>query len=254
MKRRILTIAFAALVTSAVVLTAACKKTSSSSSEKTSAASQQNSTISEEQDVSQESREEASPSESSEESVFEASTAENSPAESSSSERSEESSAENSTEASESSTDGYYFDDEQIIQNYHTVKKFTEDEEFNALFDKNSIDRNNQTEMQSADSVVDMRNVAVKYGQIWKAEADEAYQKLYSLLESRPEEQQKLVQSQEQWISTLEETEKAFREEAASEGTSGLLAADSAILNYYKGRAAILYQQIFVLTGSFDMD
>ena len=33
-----------------------------------------------------------------------------------------------------------------------------------------------------------------------------------------------------------------------------MLAADSAMMNYYKGRAAVLYEQIYQLTQTFSLD
>ena len=185
---------------------------------------------------------EASPDESSE-----ASTDENSDA-SVSEEPSEE-----SGEISQDSQ-GYYFDDEQIVTDYHEAEYFTDDEKFNALFEKNEIDKAYNDELREIEDTLDMRNTTIKYAQIWKDEQAEAYQKLYDMLAELPEEQEKLVSSQQNWLGELDEIEAGFQSEASGSGTYGLLAADSAMLNYYKGRAAILYYQIYLLNGSFDMN
>lgn len=183
-----------------------------------------------------------------------------------SAERSGELSDEVSDESSDSSADneaslpeqydGYYFDDEQIVKDYHTAKEFTGDEKFNALFKENSIDKEFQKEIMETENESDMRAVTIKYGKRWKEEAGNAYDKLLELLESIPEEKQKLIESQNEWESTLDETESSFKNEAGDEnimGTQALLASDSAMLNYYKGRAAVLYQQIYSITGSFEL-
>lgn len=169
-------------------------------------------------------------------------------------------SQEPSDEASEASnweevsqSDGYCFDDEQIVEDYHHATVFTDDEAFNALFADNSLDTAYRQEQMEAETLTDMRQITIKYAEKWKDEVDAAYQKLHTLLEERPDEQQKLETSQQKWVSSLEATEDSFKKETESEGTQGLLAADSAIMNYYKGRAAILYQQIYVLKGTFEM-
>ena len=43
-------------------------------------------------------------------------------------------------------------------------------------------------------------------------------------------------------------------EEAEEKGTLGPLAADNSVMNYYKGRACVLYHQLYLLNGSFSMD
>lgn len=161
-----------------------------------------------------------------------------------------------SEESGEISQDsqGYYFDDEQIVTDYHEAEYFTDDEKFNALFEKNEIDKAYNDELREIEDTLDMRNTTIKYAQIWKDEQAEAYQKLYDMLAELPEEQEKLVSSQQNWLGELDEIEAGFQSEASGSGTYGLLAADSAMLNYYKGRAAILYYQIYLLNGSFDMN
>ncbi len=182
---------------------------------------------------------------------------ESSKAESEEKSKDESSQAESSyelEEASEISVDGYYFDDEQIVTDYHEAETFTSDEKFNELFAENSIDAAYLEECKELETVSDMRIIAMKYAGIWQEEANEAYDTLHELLEDKPDEQAKLEASQKSWLSTLGEVEESFREESDEDGTYGLLAADSAIMNYYKGRAAVLYQQVYVLTGEFSIE
>lgn len=193
------------------------------------------------------------------------STSDSSKEEQSSEESTEESSTEESSTVESSmeesslpeAYDGYYFDDEQIVEDYHTAHDFTDNEEFNALFAENDLNRQFESDSREVENESDMRALTIRYGELWKQEAQDAYEKLSVLLEEVPAEQEKLVQSQQTWEASLEETENGFLQEASEQGVQGtqaMLAADSAMMNYYKGRAAVLYEQIYQLTGSFSLD
>ena len=163
-------------------------------------------------------------------------------------------SMEEGAETSEDGQDGYYFDDEQIVTHYHDAKAFTNDETFNELFSKNKIDQQYKEETEMMETLSQMREAAIRYGEIWKAEVTKAYQKLFDALKDKPEEQQKLEKSQQEWESSLSDAESSLREEAEENGTLGPLAADNSVMNYYKGRACVLYHQLYLLNGSFSMD
>lgn len=163
-------------------------------------------------------------------------------------------SMEEGAETSEDGQDGYYFDDEQIVTHYHDAKAFTNDESFNELFSKNKIDQQYKEETEMMETLSQMREAAIRYGEIWKAEVTKAYQKLFDALKDKPEEQQKLERSQQEWESSLSDAESSLREEAEENGTLGPLAADNSVMNYYKGRACVLYHQLYLLNGSFSMD
>ena len=163
-------------------------------------------------------------------------------------------STEEGAETSEDGQDGYYFDDEQIVTHYHDAKAFTNDETFNELFSKNKIDQQYKEETEMMETLSQMREAAIRYGEIWKAEVTKAYQKLFDALKDKPEEQQKLEKSQQEWESSLSDAESSLREEAEENGTLGPLAADNSVMNYYKGRACVLYHQLYLLNGSFSMD
>ena len=225
-------------------------------------ASKEQSKVSEASQIS-ESPEESSADESGKEQskVSEASQISESPEESSADESSKEQSSEVSAdEPSEQSSQesesepGYYFDDEQISVDYHHATEFTDDDTFNSLFAQNDIDKALNDELKMAESVIEMRSITQKYAEQWKSEQQEAYLKLYDQLQELPEEQEKLVESQSSWNGELDAELQKFIDEASSAGSSGMLAADSAILNYYKGRAAVLYYQIYLLRGSYDMN
>ena len=144
--------------------------------------------------------------------------------------------------------------DASTNDHYHDVKAFTNDETFNELFSKNKIDQQYKEETEMMETLSQMREAAIRYGEIWKAEVTKAYQKLFDALKDKPEEQQKLEKSQQEWESSLSDAESSLREEAEENGTLGPLAADNSVMNYYKGRACVLYHQLYLLNGSSSMD
>lgn len=157
-------------------------------------------------------------------------------------------------ESSIENSDGYIFDDEQIVTHYHDAKTFTDNDDYNSLFSKNPLDKAYNDEMKKLDAVTEMRKTTIEYGNLWKEEVQKAYQKLHEVLKDRPEEQKKLEDSQQDWEATLPEVQSSFMEETAEQGTFGMLAFDTSVMNYYKGRAAVLYYQIYILNGSFVME
>lgn len=174
-----------------------------------------------------------------------------------SSEESEESSEEESvmteSEALEASVNGYQFDDEQIVKDYHTAKEFTKNEEFNAIFKTNAIDAEFDKELRKAMSIHDMRNTTAEYMQKWAEEVDVAYNALYAKLEGNSEALAQLEASQQEWTDSASEAEESFAAEASEAGSEGILAADTAMMNYYKGRTAVLLEQIYEIDGSITL-
>ena len=165
-----------------------------------------------------------------------------------------ESSEDENSFTDENSDSAYFFDDEQIVKDYHTAQTFTDDETFNESFKDNSIDKECSDKMKEAISETDMRTVIGEYTEKWKEQSQTAYEKLKELLGDNRSELDKLEKSQEEWLESIEEKRTEFydTENIRQLGTMGLLSADTAMMNYYKGRAAVLYQQIFVLTGNME--
>lgn len=170
------------------------------------------------------------------------------------SENSEEVSVEESSQA-----EGYYFDDEQIVTDYHTAQTFTDNEEFNELFKNNDIDKVYDSELKEVGSISEMRQITTEYADKWKEQSEKAYEELYELLWDNEGEQRKLEESQQAWKDGIQKVEEDFYNQASEEALEGglgsqtLLSADTAMMNYYKGRAAVLYQQIFLLTNKFEI-
>ena len=197
--------------------------------------------------------------ESTAESSDEQSTAESSDEQSTESEQEseEEESSETSvmteSEALEVSVDGYQFDDEQIVHDYHTAKEFTKNEEFNEIFKTNAIDAEYDKELKKAMSIRDMRNTTATYTQKWEAEVDVAYDALSRKLADNSEALGQLSASQQEWKDSTAAAEESFGAEAQDNGSEGLLAADTAMMNFYKGRAAVLLEQIYEIDGTITL-
>ncbi len=155
--------------------------------------------------------------------------------------------------AAQVSFDGYQFDDEQIVDDYHTAKVFTSNDTFNEIFAENSLDKEYNTEQQNAGTSSQMRQITAKYSAKWKDKVSEIFEDLDSMLSDRAEEHEKLLQSQDEWISGLGEVENSFYSEADGAGTEALIAAEAAVMNYYKGRAAVLLEQIYELNGEINL-
>ena len=155
------------------------------------------------------------------------------------------------SEAMEASNEGYEFDDEQIVTDYHTAETFTDNEEFNEIFKGNSLDGEFDEALKNASSSTEMRNIISEYGNKWKNMANTSYSELSKLLDG--EDAEKLNQSQSEWEAGLSEVEESFYEEAKTAGSEGLIATDTAIMNYYKGRAAKLFEQIYTINGSIEL-
>lgn len=164
--------------------------------------------------------------------------------------------AENSEQPPQESEDeGYYFDDEQIVDDYHTATEFTDNEEFNKLFLSNEIDKNYQQELQDASTISKMRAVTANYAEIWKTEEEKVYKNLSKLLSDKQEAKSSLEISEQEWKDGVQEaTDKFYADiDPNNSGSEELLSADTAVMNYYKGRTAKLYEQIYQLTGEFNM-
>jgi hypothetical protein len=154
------------------------------------------------------------------------------------------------SEAAEVSIDGYQFDDEQIVSDYHTAEEFTKNDEFNSIFKNNILDTEYTENLRDAMTLKEMREVTIECAKQWEEEVGMVYDVLCDMLKDKPEELKKLEASQDEWKISVTIAESSFNEEAASGGTEAMLSADTAMMNYYKGRAAVLLEQIYELNGN----
>ena len=162
-----------------------------------------------------------------------------------------------SSSTSQEDSDGYFSDDEQISSLPHEeASSFTDNEKFNELFDSNSLDAAYTEEMlNNGITTAQMREITQKYSEKWKEEADKAYNQLSELLADQPDDKADLDKTQTDWKNGTESVVSSYYEEGRSgeHGTMGMIVADTNVLNYYKARAAVLYEQIYNITGAFEL-
>ena len=74
-------------------------------------------------------------------------------------------------------------------------------------------------------------------------------------MNDKPEEKSSLEESQSKWENETESFKQSVFEEynVSDDGTMGSIERSTSMLNYYKGRAAVLYEQIYKITGSFEL-
>ena len=166
----------------------------------------------------------------------------------------EESSEAESSLSDESSGGAYFPDDEKIVKEHHTSQTLTDDSKFNELFENNSIDKECTDKMKDAVTDTEMRGVIGEFTDKWKEQAQTAYEKLKELLKDNPDELEALENSQKDLENELDTKKETLysHEHFVEFGTMGLLQADTEIMNLYRSRAAVLYQQIFALTGNME--
>lgn len=147
-------------------------------------------------------------------------------------------------------------EEEQMAEDRHTAAIFTDDETFNALFQDNALDRNYQESAKDAVTLAEMRQIAGDYAERWKQQVQNAYERLKELLADNPQELEKLEISQQEWMAETEDKKKELYDPSLYDdaGSMELLGADTAMMNDYKGRAAALYRQIWMMTGKMEME
>ncbi len=268
MKKHIKFAAVLTAITLSACMTGGCslfaQNNSNEETKENNTASIIESSLSDDEESSSASREEAASSaaeSSAEKSIDESSNEEESEYESSGESKEESSMDESSTESSfasmdeseaaQASNEGYEFDDEQFVEDYHTAVTFTDNEKFNEIFKDNALDKAYDEDLKNAATTKEMMNITDTYAAKWKEMVDKAYQALSESLEGSNSE--KLIESQNKWTQGLSEIKNSFQEEAQQGGTEGLIAAETAMMNYYKGRAAKLFEQIYTQNGSIDL-
>ena len=157
------------------------------------------------------------------------------------------------SEAAEASVDGYQFDDEEVVKDYHNPDKFTDNEEFNKLFEKNKLDKEYNEKLKDALSGAQMLSVTNEFSGKWKNAEEAAYKALLEKLEKLETEKDKLVSSEKDWSSNIKNVEESRDHEAERGGTEALLSDSAEVLNRYKSRTAVLLEQIYSLDGSIDI-
>lgn len=157
------------------------------------------------------------------------------------------------SEAAQASTDGYQFDDEEIVKDYHHPDKFTDNEEFNKIFEKNKLDKEYNDKLKDAMTNAQMLSATNEYSGKWSKAEEAAYKALLKKLDKLETEKNKLISSEKDWSSNIRTVEESRDHEAEGGGTEALLSGSAEILNRYKSRTAVLLEQIYSLEGDIDI-
>ena len=126
----------------------------------------------------------------------------------------------------------------------------TDNKEFDALFKKNPIDKKYIQESNSALSSVAMVKLSNKYAGIWEKEISSAYKKLCKL--AKGGELTKIKDGQTAWENGKADALKKISDNAqAAGGSMAQVNEASAVMDFYRSRAAQLYRALYAYDQNF---
>ncbi|WP_195983863.1 lysozyme inhibitor LprI family protein [Clostridium sp. D33t1_170424_F3] len=129
----------------------------------------------------------------------------------------------------------------------------TDDKGFDAKFRNNPIDKAYIKDNNNAISNRDMVEVSDKYAEIWKKEVSSAYEKLLEKVSA--DRCETLKTEQKAWSDGTESALREIEEEAAAVGgTMAQVDASSRVMDYYRSRAAKLYEELYAVDPDYAYD
>jgi Protein of unknown function (DUF1311). len=132
-------------------------------------------------------------------------------------------------------------------QNGPVLTVETDDKAFDKKFADNPIDKVYISEAAKAVSNVDMVNVSEKYSTIWQQEITHAYAELTKQMKTDSSTKpQQLKAEQAQWENGKGAALKKIGDDAQAEGGSMAQVNEaSKVMDFYRGRAAQLYRELY---------
>lgn len=129
----------------------------------------------------------------------------------------------------------------------------TENKDFDTKFRDNPIDKAYIKDNNNAISNRDMVEVSDKYAEIWKKEVSSAYEKLLEKVTA--ERRGTLKAEQKAWSDGTEAALREIEDEAAAVGgTMAQVDASSRVMDYYRSRAAKLYEELYQVEPGYSYD
>lgn len=129
----------------------------------------------------------------------------------------------------------------------------TENKDFDTKFANNPIDKAYIKDNNNAISNRDMVEVSDKYAEIWKKEVSSAYEKLLEKVSA--DRRETLKAEQKAWSDGTEAALQEIEEEAAAVGgTMAQVDASSRVMDYYRSRAAKLYEELYQVEPGYSYD
>lgn len=123
----------------------------------------------------------------------------------------------------------------------------TDSEAFDKKFADNPIDKAYISESDQAVSTVDMVNVSQKYAGVWEDEADHAYSLLTKKMSTDSSGKPAQYKAeQDKWESGRAAALKKINSDAlAAGGSMAEVDAASAVMDFYRSRAAQIYRELY---------
>lgn len=126
----------------------------------------------------------------------------------------------------------------------------TDDKAFNQKFAKNPIDKAYIEASVQAVSNLDMVNTANKFAQVWAGEVTSAYDKAVKLAKGTQLDQ--IRADQNDWLTEKPAALKKISSDAQTAGGSMAKVTEAtAIMNFYRSRAAEVYQQLYAYDANY---
>lgn len=123
----------------------------------------------------------------------------------------------------------------------------TDNAEFNRKFAENPVDKAYIKESDKAVSTIDMVNVSEKYAGLWQKEIDHAWSELTKKISTDSSgKPAKLKAEQKSWEDGKTAGLKKISDEAlAAGGSMAQVNEASAVMDFYRSRAAQLYRELY---------
>lgn len=122
----------------------------------------------------------------------------------------------------------------------------TDDPDFAAAFDGNSIDQAFDSDIELAASTIQMVQVYSEYAETWEAQIDTLYKELLEITTGNAREELKWEQGM--WVNASGAALQSIKNEAGSGSTAPLTVATKT-MEYYRNRAKTLSSIRYQLTG-----
>lgn len=138
-------------------------------------------------------------------------------------------------------------------QNGPVLPVKTDDKEFDAKFAANPIDKAYIGEQAKAVSNVDMVNVSQKFSAVWQKEIDHAFSELEKhMAADSSKKPEQLKAEQTAWLNgKAAALKKISQEEQSAGGSMAQVNEASKTMDFYRGRAAQLYKELYSYTKEF---
>ncbi len=131
----------------------------------------------------------------------------------------------------------------------------TDSEAFDRLFAENALDKKYKAEIAAAVSNLEMAKVSDRYAELWRAETDRAWAELQKPMKLDSSGKPAALEAgQRKWEDGREAALKKIADDAqAAGGSLAQVETSSRVMEFYRGRAAQLYRELYGYTQKFQL-